>query len=260
MRGLADLLSALVRLFQQWTRLFMDLRAWERSVQAQPARLREVTGFGSNPGNLRMFAYVPDQPAGSPAIVVVLHGCLQTAAGYDYGAGWSTLAERYGFALLLPEQQTANNPQRCFNWFQREDSERDQGEALSIRHMVEHMIQTFGIDRSRVFVTGLSAGGAMTSVMLATYPEVFARGRYHCWCSLPVRDRRAGSAPMHVPGPRALGPGVGRPSAGSLAAPGTLAEGLGLARGQGSDRYARECDGDHQAVDGHPRPAVKPNP
>ena len=191
MRSLADLLSAILRLFQQWARLLTDLPAWEKTVQAQPARLREVTGFGSNPGNLRMFAYVPDQLARSPALVVVLHGCLQTAAGYDYGAGWSTLADRYGFALLVPEQQTANNPQRCFNWFQREDSERDHGEALSIRNMVEHMIQTHGIDHSRVFVTGLSAGGAMTSVMLATYPDVFAGGAiiagipYRCATGVP---------------------------------------------------------------------------
>src|SRR5215217_7426775 len=163
MRGLADLLPALLRLFQQWTRLLMDLSAWENTVQAQPARLREVTGFGSNPGSLRMFAYVPDDLARTPAVVVILHGCLQTAAGYDYGAGWSTLADRYGFALLLPEQQTTNNPQRCFNWFQREDSTRDQGEALSIRQMVEYMSQTYGVDPRRVFVTGLSAGGAMTS-------------------------------------------------------------------------------------------------
>src|SRR3954451_11245745 len=160
MRGLADLLSAILRLFQQWARLLTDLSAWEKTVQAQPARLHEVTGFGSNPGSLRMFAYVPDQLARSPALVVVLHGCLQTAAGYDFGAGWSTLADRYGFALLLPEQQTANNPQRCFNWFQREDSTRDQGEALSIRQMVEYMIRTHGLDRRRVFATGLSAGGA----------------------------------------------------------------------------------------------------
>src|SRR3954454_8497171 len=114
MRGLADFLSALLRLFQQWARLVTDLTAWQQTVQAQPARLSEVSDFGSNPGNLRMLAYVPDRLASSPALVVVLHGCLQTAAGYDYGAGWSTLADRYGLALLFPEQQQANNPQRCF--------------------------------------------------------------------------------------------------------------------------------------------------
>src|SRR5450631_4233569 len=137
-------------------------------------RLTEVTGFGSNPGALRMFKYVPADP--QPALVVVLHGCTQTAVSYDFGAGWSTLADRHGFVLLLPEQQRANNANNCFNWFSAGDIERGRGEAMSIRCMVEKMIVDHGIDRRRVFVTGLSAGGAMTSVMLATYPEVFAGG------------------------------------------------------------------------------------
>jgi poly(hydroxyalkanoate) depolymerase family esterase len=109
-------------------------------------------------------------------LLVVLHGCAQSAAGYDLGAGWSTLADRFGFALLLPEQQRSNNPNGCFNWFQPGDFERGQGEAASIRQMVAAMIADHGIDPARVFITGLSAGGAMTSVMLATYPEVFAGG------------------------------------------------------------------------------------
>ena len=138
--------------------------------------LEEVIGFGSNPGNLRMFRHLPFELAASPALVVVLHGCTQTAAGYDLGAGWSTLANRYGFALLLPEQQRSNNPNGCFNWFQPGDTERGRGEALSILQMIEKMITDTGVDRRRVFVTGLSAGGAMTSAMLACYPEVFAGG------------------------------------------------------------------------------------
>jgi feruloyl esterase len=123
-----------------------------------------------------MFAYVPANAADNPALVVVLHGCTQTASGYDYGAGWSTLADRYGFALLVPEQQRSNNPNGCFNWFLPEDTQRGRGEAASIRQMVETMVREKGIDPQRVFVTGLSAGGAMTSVMLACYPEVFAGG------------------------------------------------------------------------------------
>jgi feruloyl esterase len=150
-----------------------------RSSQAEdldhaPTHLTEVNEFGSNPGALRMFKYIPEQP--EPALVVVLHGGAQTAASYDLGAGWSTLADRYGFVLLLPEQRPANNPHRCFNWFLAEDIERDKGEALSIRQMIETMIRDHDIDRRRVFVTGLSAGGAMTSVMLAAYPETFAAG------------------------------------------------------------------------------------
>jgi poly(hydroxyalkanoate) depolymerase family esterase len=144
--------------------------------QGPGSPLVENTGFGPNPGALRMFSFVPDNLQQPPALVVVLHGCGQTAAGYDLGAGWSTLAKRYGFALLMPQQQSSNNAQGCFNWFNPEDTARDSGEACSIRQMIARMVGDIGIDQRRIFVTGLSAGGAMTSVMLATYPEVFAGG------------------------------------------------------------------------------------
>jgi feruloyl esterase len=123
-----------------------------------------------------MFSYVPSRLARRPGLVVVLHGCNQTAASYDKGAGWSTLAERCGFALLAPEQPRSNNPNGCFNWFNADDTRRDAGETASIREMIEKLVIDNGIDRDRVFITGLSAGGAMTSVMLACYPEVFAGG------------------------------------------------------------------------------------
>ena len=95
---------------------------------------------------------------------------------YDFGTGWSTLAKRYGFALLMPEQQASNNANTCFNWFNPGDVARGRGEAGSIRQMVARMVADHKIDSRRIYVTGLSAGGAMTSVMLATYPEVFAGG------------------------------------------------------------------------------------
>jgi poly(hydroxyalkanoate) depolymerase family esterase len=138
--------------------------------------LAETADFGSNPGALRMFSFVPDNLQQPPALVVVLHGCGQTAAGYDLGAGWSTLAKHYGFLLLMPEQQPSNNGQGCFNWFNPEDTARDSGEACSIRQMIARMVGDHKVDERRIFVTGLSAGGAMTSVMLATYPELFAAG------------------------------------------------------------------------------------
>src|ERR1700743_3070718 len=98
--------------------------------------LVEVRDFGPNPGNLRMLAFVPQQLQQPRALVVVLHGCGQTAAGYDRGAGWSTLARKYGFALLMPEQAMSNNANGCFNWFNPDDTARDRGEAASIRQMV----------------------------------------------------------------------------------------------------------------------------
>jgi poly(hydroxyalkanoate) depolymerase family esterase len=138
--------------------------------------LVETTDFGSNPGALKMYSFVPEELPRGAALVVVLHGCGQTAAGYDLGAGWSTLARHYGFALLLPEQQRANNANTCFNWFNPEDITRGKGEACSIREMIARMVVNHKLDARRIYITGLSAGGAMTSVMLAAYPDVFAAG------------------------------------------------------------------------------------
>ena len=138
--------------------------------------LVEVRDFGPNPGALRMFAFVPEKLQHPRALVVVLHGCGQTVAGYDHGAGWTTLARHYGFALLMPEQVVSNNSNRCFNWFNPEDTARGAGEAASIRQMIARLVAGHGIDQRRIFITGLSAGGAMTSVMLATYPDVFSAG------------------------------------------------------------------------------------
>jgi poly(hydroxyalkanoate) depolymerase family esterase len=156
---------------------FNGLPGYGRGLSpALQSPLVEINDFGSNPGGLRMFAFVPEHLPRAPALVVVLHGCGQTAAGYDLGAGWSTLAERYGFALLMPEQTAANNANTCFNWFNPEDISRGSGEAGSIRQMIARIVGDHKIDSRRIHVTGLSAGGAMTSVMLATYPDVFAGG------------------------------------------------------------------------------------
>jgi poly(hydroxyalkanoate) depolymerase family esterase len=168
-----------VEFMRQFSKLsgFNGLGAYGRSASSGvPSPLVEISEFGTNPGALRMFSFVPEHLQRSPALVVVLHGCGQTAAGYDLGAGWSTLAKRYGFALLMPEQQSSNNANTCFNWFDPGDITRGRGEAASIRQMIARMVVEHKIDSRRIYVTGLSAGGAMTSVMLATYPEVFAGG------------------------------------------------------------------------------------
>jgi feruloyl esterase len=157
--------------------------ARNKTPQAQTAgapqssgSLRELPEFGKNPGNLRMFIHVPSRLPSMAPLVVALHGCSQTAEEYDRGTGWSALADRLGFAVVYPQQQPANNPKNCFSWFLPGDTTRDNGEAGSIRLMVAHAVTAFGVDQDRVFVTGLSAGGAMASVMLATYPDVFAGG------------------------------------------------------------------------------------
>jgi poly(hydroxyalkanoate) depolymerase family esterase len=139
-------------------------------------RLSDLGDVRDNPGNLRGRFYLPAGLSEPAPLVVVLHGCTQDAAVYDHGSGWSTLADRHGFALLFPEQQRANNPMLCFNWFSGNDNQRGMGEAASIRAMIDAMKRAHSVDPSRIFVTGLSAGGAMASAMLATYPEIFAAG------------------------------------------------------------------------------------
>jgi poly(hydroxyalkanoate) depolymerase family esterase len=145
---------------------------------ATPAedRLADLGSFGSNPGALGARVFSPERlPAGAP-LVVVLHGCTQTPAAYDSGAGWSRVAEESGFALLYPEQRQANNRSLCFNWFEAQDIARQGGEAESIRAMIAAAARHFGSDPRRIYITGLSAGGAMAAAMLAAYPEVFAGG------------------------------------------------------------------------------------
>ncbi|MEU4553171.1 extracellular catalytic domain type 1 short-chain-length polyhydroxyalkanoate depolymerase [Micromonospora violae] len=146
------------------------------AAPAQAATLTQVTGFGSNPGNLAMYAYRPDGlPANSPA-VVLLHGCAQDAAGYFANSGWQKYADQWKFSLIVAQQPSGNNASSCFNFFEAGDTTRGQGEALSIKQMVDHAKTNFAVNGSRVYVSGLSAGGAMSAVMLATYPDVFAAG------------------------------------------------------------------------------------
>lgn len=138
--------------------------------------LAPFEGGGNNPGALHALLHVPPGLSSHAPLVVVLHGCTQTAADYDYGSGWSELAKRFGFAVLFPEQQRANNPNLCFNWFSPEDACRGSGEVESIREIIVASVDRHRLDPARVFITGLSAGGAMTSAMLACHPELFAGG------------------------------------------------------------------------------------
>jgi len=108
-----------------------------RARSVTPRKLVEIDGFGSNPGRLAMHFYRPSQlPARAP-LVVVLHGCLQTAQGFDDASGFARLAAERRFAVLYPQQTHSNNPNLCFNWFRPSAVARDRGELLSIRQMID---------------------------------------------------------------------------------------------------------------------------
>lgn len=153
------------------------------------SRLVALESFGDNPGRLRMLAHLTPSVTGRP-LVVLLHGCGQAAAAFAMDSGWAELADRLQFALLLPEQAKANNASRCFQWFHPASTARDKGEAASIAAMVRAATSQFGSDPKRVFIVGLSAGGAMAVAMLASYPDLFAAGA--TVAGLPVGAARSG--------------------------------------------------------------------
>ncbi|MEW2352341.1 PHB depolymerase family esterase [Spirillospora sp. NPDC029432] len=143
----------------------------------------EVRAFGSNPGNLRMFAYVPAAAQNGAPVVVLFHGCGGSAEDLDVNTGWRKFADAYGFTIVFPEQKQENVgsggivPHKCFSAWNAEDrTHAGQGEARSVVQMVDYMKANHQADAGRVFATGYSGGGAATNVMLAAYPEVFKAG------------------------------------------------------------------------------------
>ncbi len=140
--------------------------------------LEEIKNFGNNPGNLRMFTYFPSDIANSEKvpIVVVLHGCSQNAKQVSKISGWNHLSDKYHFAVLYPQQKKINNINNCFNWFLSGDINRYGGETESIKNMIDYVVDNFNIDKSKVFIYGLSAGAAMSVSLLANFPVLFKSG------------------------------------------------------------------------------------
>ncbi len=138
--------------------------------------LEKVVSFGENKGNLSMFFFKPSEKKSNLPLVVVLHGCSQNAKIIAEDTDWNKLAEKNGFYVLYPEQKTINNISSCFNWFLSDDNEKGKGEVSSIVSMINYMKEKEGINAEKVFVTGMSAGGAMTMTLLACYPEIFNGG------------------------------------------------------------------------------------
>ncbi len=146
-------------------------------TSALSSTVEPVASFGSNPGELKLYAYVPKPlPANAP-LVLVLHGCTQGAMDAAKW-GWNELADQYGFVVGYPEQQTANNSMRCFNWGGEygnlDNLTRGKGENESIKEMVDALVGTNGLDPKRVFIAGFSDGGGTALVAAATWPEVFS--------------------------------------------------------------------------------------
>jgi poly(hydroxyalkanoate) depolymerase family esterase len=148
------------------------------------AQFLELKDFADNPGNLAASYFSPDSD--DPSIVVLLHGCAQEGEAFAVQSGLFGLAKKHGFALLIPQQSSDNNIKRCFNWYSSNDYTKDFGENLSIKNMIVRLKKQLGSER--VYILGLSAGGAMASNLLVNYPELFNAGAIVAGIPFPCAD------------------------------------------------------------------------
>jgi acetylxylan esterase len=142
---------------------------------ASAASLTDISGFGSNPSNLRMHVYAPDTLAAPrPPVLVAIHYCTGSGPAFFSGTEFRTLADRYGFIVIYP---SATRSGACFDVSSPQALRRNGGsDPVGIMSMVTYVIQSYNADSSRVYVTGASSGGMMTNVMLGDYPDVFKAG------------------------------------------------------------------------------------
>jgi acetylxylan esterase len=144
------------------------------AAPASAATLTEVTGFGANPSNLRMFLYVPDNVAARPAIVVGVHWCGGNGQAFYSGTQYAQLADRYGFIDNYP---SVTRSSACFDVYTEQALRRGGGsDPVGIASMVSYVQQRYNVDPNRIFATGVSSGAMMTNVLLALYPDVFDAG------------------------------------------------------------------------------------
>jgi poly(hydroxyalkanoate) depolymerase family esterase len=155
--------------------------AW-RDVEPAPSsdgRIEAGT-YSASAGARAYKLYIPPQ-AGKAALplVVMLHGCTQDADDFARGTAMNELAKAQGFYVLYPEQSHKANPQRCWNWFKHSHQARGRGEPALLSGMTRKIIASHRIDTRRVFVAGLSAGGAMAAIVAEAYPELYAAAGVH---------------------------------------------------------------------------------
>ncbi|NJP95277.1 PHB depolymerase family esterase [Nonomuraea sp. FMUSA5-5] len=141
---------------------------------AASAQLTEVTGFGTNPSNLRMHLYVPDGVGARPALLVAVHYCTGSGPAFYSGTEFASLADRYKFIVVYP---SATRSGSCFDVSSPQALTHNGGsDPVGIVSMVRYVQQRYNADPDRTYVTGASSGGMMTNVLIGAYPDVFKAG------------------------------------------------------------------------------------
>jgi len=152
-----------------------------------PVRKPAVSGdvfirgsFRNSEGQRSYKLYVPPNASDHPLpLVVMLHGCTQDADDFAAGTAMNDAARAQGFYVLYPIQSRKANPQKCWNWFKHTHQQQDRGEPAILAGMTRAVIEKHAIDTQRVYVAGLSAGGAMAAILASAYPRLYAAAGVH---------------------------------------------------------------------------------
>ncbi len=155
--------------------------------------------------------FVPESEAPPRGLVLMLHGCTQTAEDFATGTGMNALAAEAGVAVAYPAQPRSANPSLCWNWFDPHHQGRDRGEPAILAGLAQAVATDLGVPRTRVFVAGLSAGAAMAAVLAETHADLFAAVGLHSGLAFgAARDVASAFAAMRG-GAAAAPAGAGRP-------------------------------------------------
>ncbi len=152
-----------------------------REVDAPQAGPQFVAGSFANASDRRDYKlFIPAGAGARPMpLLVMLHGCTQTPDDFAAGTAMNELAQAQGFYVMYPAQSQQANPQRCWNWFKHSHQQRGRGEPALLAGMTRQVMEQHAVDADRVYVAGLSAGGAMAAILADTYPDLYAAAGVH---------------------------------------------------------------------------------